>query len=52
MGQTLIVLAIVVLALGYLGSRVYRTARSAADKDAACGAGCGCEAPMKTRQHA
>lgn len=47
MVQTLIVFAILLAALGYLGAKFYRTARAAASKDDGCAAGCGCEAPTR-----
>lgn len=46
--QTVIVLAIIILAVGYLAGRVYTTFRSARDADG-CGAGCGCEPTAHTR---
>lgn len=51
MVQTLIVLAIILLAVGYLGARFYRTARRAANKDGGCASGCGCDAPVHGSSH-
>ena len=45
--QTLIVIVIIALALGYVGKNVWRKAKSFAPKGD-CGADCGCDAKSKT----